>query len=146
MVIEEPQVKTYFTAAESKAMSNAVSGASTRELALKALSNMDLAHEEAGFEFLTDQRNMFVAFIDKKFPKPIEAVHDLEIVTPEVVAVPYKPTPEIFAAFGACKTIEALNDMIDNVITDLTLSNQDTAPFFEYADKLRTAFKMKLEK
>jgi len=45
--------------------------------------------------------------------------------------------------FGACKTMDELNDKIDIEITDLTLNNYDTAPFMEYVVRLREAFKTK---
>lgn len=138
--------KTDFTAEEKKAFQARINAAATsRELALQELGNIIEEYAANGFNCEAFTKH-YSALIDKKFPPQaqIEAAHDLEIVPPVAAeATPYKPTPEIFEAFKACKTADALNDMIDSVLTDLTLSKQDTAPFLEYADKLRAAFKMK---
>lgn len=136
--------KTDFTAEEKKAFQARINAAATsRESALNELGKIIDEYQENGFDCGAFVKH-YTALIDKKFPPQIEAAHDLEIVPPVVAeAVPYKPTPEIFKAFGACKTIDALNDMIDSVLTDLTITNQDTAPFLEYAQKLRTAFEIK---
>lgn len=138
--LSEP--KTDFTAEEKKAFQARINAAATsRESALKELTNIIEEYAQNGFDS-TGFKNHYTVLIDKKFPP--QTAHNLEIL-PLVAAetMPYKPTAEVFAAFRACKTIDALNDMIDNILTDLTLSKQDTAPFIEYADKLRAAFKMK---
>lgn len=138
--------KTDFTAEEKKAFQSRINAAATsRELALQELGNIIEEYAANGFNCEAFTKH-YSTLIDKKFPPQaqIEAAHELEIVPPTTAeTVPYKPTPEIFEAFKACKTADALNDMIDSVLTDLTLSKQDTAPFLEYADKLRAAFKMK---
>lgn len=146
MIITEPVAKTDFTAEEKKVFQARINAAATsRELALTELGKIIDEYQENGFDSSAFV-NHYTALIDKRFPPQaqIEAAHELEIVPPVVAeVVPYKPTTEVFAAFGACKTIDALNDMIDNILTDLTITNQDTAPFLEYAQKLRTAFEMK---
>lgn len=141
-VITEPEPKTDFTPEEKKAFSRAIQSASTRELALKALENMDIAHENAGFEFAADQRAMFVAFIDKKYPKPIEITETADVF---VGGGKYEPTEFDLEGLSACKNVGQFNMLADSIGRNLIETYGNDAfileSFAAWADNQRKNFK-----
>jgi len=146
---ETSDEKKPLTEEEKTALKESLSSAETRDLAMIELGRIELVYKERDTEISAKGRKYLIeTFIDSRFnvdgsPK-LELAQAVE--TPSVGAIlitPYKPTAEILKDFGACKTMDDLNDRINLEITDLTLNNYDTAPFMEYAVRLREAFNMK---
>jgi len=146
---ETSDEKKPLTEEEKTALKESLSSAETRDLAMIELGRIELVYKERDTEISAKGRKYLIeTFIDSRFnadgsPKlELSETADIPPVG-TILITPYKPTAAILKEFGACDTLDALNDRIDVEITDLTLNNYDTAPFMEYAVRLREAFKIK---